>query len=515
MKIKTTLCAFGVTTLVASVLAPVALAIDNTIDYAHSIGELEGAATSNILIQSAGDGGYYVTGVVYDRWGAESLPFSPIHRGEGMECGFRKMVVDEGSEPEILAGVIPNPLCGYVARYKDDGSLVWMKDLHASDYPGKDSSGVSVANVMPNKLKVIPSGVGLLTNNGDFFLLDQNTGNIIDSYLVNTISYSRSADSANINSDGSVSYYDYTDRHYHKFDDDTLSQLPFEGEVNNIIYSSKNAYYVDCDTSCHLYLTDEQFASSREVELPGIYRDGGPDFSLINLVASFGDLLVVTYSTGWTNLEYDDGVYEMPDFKVAVIKNGDIIASRVIENTFTSADEVDAYYNEHDWSKRPPVNEGDEAIYDFIINAHSGYWHRDMATGNRNYSLASDLVEDGDGNLVVLSSDGEKLSFLRFSADLALIQEVQLEVTSDTAVINDVAFLSDLSPLRVGYNTASSDYYDVVGNQNGIYVRYAPIILAGRVDDNPNTLDNIVYVVAGFGALLAGGFVVMKLRARR
>ena len=354
MKIKTTLCVFGVATLVAGIIAPAALAIDNTIDYAHSIGELEGAATSNILIQDADDGGYYVAGVINYREGTEHFPFRPINRGDEAQCGILKMVVNEGDGPEILAYDVPDYLCGYVARYKNDGSLAWMKELHISDYPG--NSGIAVSNVMPNKLKVIPSGVGLLTDNGDFFLLDQNTGNIIDSYLVNTTAYSGSADSANINSDGSVSYYGQMG-HYYRYDGSTLSQLPFEGEVNNVIYSSKNAYYVDCDTNCHLYLTDEQFASSREVELPGIYRDGDPDFSMINLVASFGDLLVVAYPTGWTNLEYDDGAYVMQDFKVAVIKNGDIIASRVIENTFTSADEVDAYYDEHGWDKRPPVNE--------------------------------------------------------------------------------------------------------------------------------------------------------------
>ena len=524
MKIKTALCALGVATLAASVLAPVALAIDTTIDYAHSIGELEGHPTSNILVQATDDGGYVVAGVATIRREIEA-PGKEVYQlsiGDWLSCGeppIEEYRVDTTPEnPDLNANRLPK-LCGYVAKYAKDGSQKWITPLYDLDYASADRlNNYYVEDILPYQLKETTAGIGMMTGMGDYFLFNASTGEIARSYHVGSEDDNYAHfNYLNINNDGSTAYNDGNVVVKNTTDGVSATVLTADSRMLNalnrnigsIITTQDKVYFVDCgaiinlytasdanslglenisagvlDNCCRLYYADDHFSNISEISLPGYNSDDGS----IMLYGGSDQLIMIAYSDN----EGDDGY-------VAVLKDNQAIAKRHFTGeSFDTDEEADNIGN----------------LMMMLLAAKFG-----NKIGNKiGYSgepVAVDMIDDGEGGIAFLFAEGASLAFMRLDSNLAKAQEVQLDMASEeTMQIADVAFLRDQSMVRVGFNVSSSNHYNITGNRNGVYAHYGAILPA-KVNPNPDTLDNITYVVAGFGALLAGGFVVMKLRARR
>ena len=114
-----------------------------------------------------------------------------------------------------------------------------------------------------------------------------------------------------------------------------------------------------------------------------------------------------------------------------------------------------------------------------------------------------------------------KAGVAMFDKNLNLLNEVELDMSNNDVIYNDLAFLRDGSLTAAGADTSTSDYYNIDGDKNGMHVHYSSIITPNQSGtgapetNNPNTLDNTIVFGVGFIAILSTAGCAMKRLARR
>lgn len=509
---------------------------DGSIDYGGNVNQINEQTTTNVLVQAMNDGGYVIAGVTGDCQIGEDAVAKGVSLNvhpSSCTCGdSQEALFNMRDDVNLLEGL---PICGYVVRYKADGTKVWQTDLTIVDYPSTgltfgydydEETGEKIpvyrdyVNVEPIQLKETTAGIGLMTTDSDYFLFDANNGNVVKSYSHIDVEdnseeecptgggFMSCEDSVNwdvpywtnVNSDGSTTYFNDRDSSlYKKTTKDDQSKLNYVLRSAPVT-TQDNVYVVECaerpgntthnDSDinyyereyCDLVQLDENFQNRKVVDLPT-----ENEF----FIAGASDHLV-TVGTEEEGYDSETGKWTINSLGAFIIKDTSVIAQR-------EANDLNFAYD------------SDEDAPEIISQLG--------AIMSASYNT-SDMVETDNGIAVAVYYDG-KAGVAMFDKNLNLLNEVELDMSNNDVIYNDLAFLRDGSLTAAGADTSTSDYYNIDGDKNGMHVHYSSIITPNQSGtgapetNNPNTLDNTIVFGVGFIAILSTAGCAMKRLARR
>ena len=547
--------AVALTAIIALVPAFNVAAVAGDIDYGGNINQIDNLSTENYMVTALSDGGYVVAGVTEnchrtsgyarsDEFNTSDNRIAASRIGSiTCFCGTSSAI-----EAEMPLAEQSDPLqtnCGYVARYKNDGTKVWQTNMPLAIYPALEVpsdyyyndetsayelSYETSAEAMPFQLKETSNGIGLITGQYEnYFLFNKNSGEISNKYSLvraetnvdndpctsdvdgGTVQLcqdpyldSISPKMAHINDDGSVTIAQTYDSKIERTNDgkNYTTITTNEDKVWNFLDAAqtKSEYYVsECDSAFKLSAPNGDSSTNAGEMARGscdLYRydesltnrqkvDFGGNYNNVFPIITSDDILMVSAHTD----EFDEeDEYVGSTGGIFFVKNAQPIAQM-----------------KYDSSEEPTeaMKEFDDAMTELMGDGPS-----------RNIAL--DMVQTKSGVAVVSAKKA-----VEFDKNLNVVSEVDLESSNDAVVSHDVAFLRDGSVVVAGADVNESDYYDVDGEQNGVHVHYGSVISPLEGEDtpndieNPNTIDNVTLFGIDLVAIASCALLHLKRYGRR
>lgn len=482
----------GTSALLLTLAMPVSSVFaSDVLDYANSIGSIEGSDTINYVVEATSDGGYIVGGQAMKciRVDLSKIPRdeTPVNKagvsapiweefpdaaevvgmseclenasGPKKESKTASMGVDSFCESFDMANLIGEATdeakaegdedpdykfyvscIDYVAKFKKDGAKEWLTTINDSNRP------VAVGE-SPNDYRMI-------TKRSKLYTFAKTNGE--EGISTTFSSYNYTGD-AIIYDDGSFIT-----------DGDGVEKYNKNGQLDEFLEDEEGVvnYYFDGEMKHN----DDVIVIYGEKNMGGV--EGAQDWQSAVFVTdkNFSEITQITdYSSN-------------RPYVITVTESGNVIVS---ENCTQDGCDINMYDGEGEKVKEI-AQEDLEKFGDFEF-------------------IDNNIVVDYDTNKVYYVDD-----------DLNIIAEHQF---SEGEMPRDFATLDDGSIVTVGSGTASTDNYDIEGGQNGLQFRF---ILAKQGDtdkpdqpSNPSTFDGVrVFAMIGSVTLL-GGAVMLKKFARR
>ena len=253
MKKKTLLRGALVVAAASVALAPnISYAAGGKLDYSKQNG-VTGVEAANLMVRATSDGGYVIAGVT---------AADGCMSNEGQKD---ITPISEISESELAP-------CGYVNKYSVNGAETWSAKFMPSDYSSSKKTYTDndtekelgfAYMVNPLKLMETSAGIAMVTEGGDYFLLNSASGEVSKSFsLIEKIYEPTNVTVPHkmfINTDGSVTYGNFLgDSAIHRTSDGAtvsdMAQLSFT-PLN--VYKQQDTYIMDNDSG--VYACDENF----------------------------------------------------------------------------------------------------------------------------------------------------------------------------------------------------------------------------------------------------------------
>ena len=498
----------GVSALLAAAVMPVAnvFAADSSLDYANSIGSLEGSDTINYVVEATSDGGYIVGGQAAKciRFDWSKVP--KVTDYDKMTDGSNVPIWEEYPEAAEIVGMSE---CQDSVE-KGSGS----KSLDAEALIGRRSCD----NYYGGQREGTSSGAKLEDEETETEEPDYE-------YYVSCIDYA-----AKFKKDGEKEWQttikdttrpvavgettrDYrmiTEAGYlYTFDKDGEEGLSTNFDPWNESYSAEflddgsfvtRSYYYN---GIALFNKNAQYVRTAEV-------DGDEDVNLYEIEAISSDAL---YVVG----EYRDeqNIYHTATFRLS--------------SDLTESERITDYTNSDNEMTPWVIAANDDGNY--ILEEHC-VWNSEshMMTGceisirDKNDEVvkeisSEELAEKYDGaqfiDFNLMFNRGTNTVYL-LDDNYDVIAEHKL---SEGEEPHDFATLNDGSIVLVGASDTSNDNYEVEGSQNGIQLRIVKAKTEGDSTDqpsNPGTLDNVhIFAIGGVVVLAGSALLTKKMLGRR
>lgn len=471
-----------------------AFAKDNPLDYANSIGQLDEADTTNLVVETTSDGGYVVGGraisCIKRSVGDNSMQgtgddYEVIPTEECFEfsvAGFEydskkplapfmidmcEMFGRKGYQSPYRKDLVCK---SYIAKFKKDGTREWLTAIDDDNRP------VAVGE--------IASGYRLLVDGGIVYTVSKN-----GEYLGSMELYDEptAIDAGKFDKDGSLFVVDYSGISKYNQSGELIAQLPADDDSA----TTWEEFYIGDKLMRH------RLAMNGDIYMDYCTGSTDSDDGLCGIAKISKDLKTVT------PIVVDDFEKGEVSSVVSSDSNGNILVISVVYDTEVDEDGDIVYSNPHD-SKLVVYDKDGNKLSEMNMD-------EDMFNGFFGGPIPIDVMP----GFVLYSPAVNRIIKLNTNLEPAIDFEL-----NDGEVANNSAILDDGSIVLVGDSTSSTDHYDVEGARNGIQIRLdakgGEPEPTGDGTVNPSTLDNIQIIVAISGtALLLGGVASRKFIVRR
>ena len=475
---------FGVGALLAAITLPVSSVFaTGSLDYAHSMGQVDMGDTVNYVIEATSDGGYVAggqtvqcfkinpgseQGVFPASWLFEVGENAPIE--ECLEYAVPVIQEERGmSEVDLYdycgdqsQDVIPNDVLiknsddayynfscvDYIAKFKKDGTKEWLTVI--KDY------------AMPVAVGETNSDYRLLTKYGNLYTFAKANGVEGASSEVE-LDY---IEDAIINMDGTIAVADGSGICLLRADGSVAKFLSEDADEDNWGYYTKMAII-----SKSLVRAGDGFIVMRWFEEYDEETESWFEYEGIVKISNDLNTITPILQFDWGDVTGETGLIEF-----------DILSADEDGNVLVGAH----YYDETDSHKVMiiSINRDGEVIAASDVD--------DLL------SIASDDYSEWDQELRFLDnymvSNPASNKLIRLAPDLAKTDTYSL---ADGEILYDATLLTDNSYAAVGRAQTSTDNYEVDGKVNGTYLRIITANTSDGGEANPNTSDNIKLVLAG------------------
>ncbi len=474
-------------TLLAIVVAMVSLtkasAVDNVLDYANSIGALNGAATLNRVVEATSDGGYIVGGqtaacMEYRDEDGEKLVDSEQCKEYYLDKKNAEVDAQRAWAPPSAESVCSSDfdrkdawamgvkfldyVCvNYLAKFKADGTREWLTLLEDDQF-------------LPLAVGETQNDYRMYTGAYLLYIFDKTTGELKSENYTNTID-TPMISKAKINTKGHVYYL------VEKNQASYLGILTNDGrDIQSVpIWTNYSYLYawnllMNNDYLYASYYYYDNLTRQKTEEIVRISESLKRETIITTKENRWQDILSLDNAGNFVILEcdYNDNSVEIPTESYGINcvfrsydKNGEVLAEK-------KAEDMGYYYSEND-----------------VISDNFTFY------------------DSSKGELVKLDK---------------MLEVEYCHVIQESEVVYDITALNDGTIVAVGLGEASTSNYVVEGSGNGIQMRLGVATQEapeeGDAADepneesvkNPSTVDNAQMIALGGAVVLIGAALAMR-----